>query len=166
MKILIIGSVASGKTTLAKKISSKNKIDYYEIDSIVYDDLNKRKRKLEEQIDIINNINKSDNWIIEGTLRKNLYFLLDLADKIIYLNIPLNKRKRRIFTRFIKQKIGIEKCNYKPDINILKMMYKWTNDFEREKNIFEKKLSKYNEKLVILSDVNKECFDSVYNKPI
>lgn len=153
MKILIVGSVASGKTTLAKIISNKSKVKYYEIDSIVHDDLNKRRRTLEEQIDIINKINKSDNWIIEGTLRKKLYFLLDIADKVIYLDIPLNKRKIRIFTRYIKQKMGIEKCNYKPNINMLKMMYKWTNDFEKEKTNFEEKINKYSEKLCILTDI-------------
>ena len=36
MKILIIGIVASGKTTLAKQLSKKLNIQYYEIDSIVH----------------------------------------------------------------------------------------------------------------------------------
>lgn len=43
MKILIIGIVASGKTTLAEKLSNKLKIKYYEIDSIVHDDKNNLK---------------------------------------------------------------------------------------------------------------------------
>lgn len=164
MKILIIGSVASGKTTLAKIISNKTKIKHYEIDSIVHDDFNNRKRTLEEQINIISEINKKDNWIIEGTLRKNLYFLLDFADKIIYLNVKLIKRKIRIFTRFIKQKIGIEECKYKPDINMLKMMYKWTSEFEKEKTIFEQKLTKYMEKLYILNDI--KDIDNIFNSHI
>ena len=164
MKILIIGSVASGKTTLAKIISNKTKIKHYEIDSIVHDDFNKRKRTIEEQINIISEINKKDNWIIEGTLRKNLYFLLDFADKIIYLNVKLNKRKIRIFTRFIKQKIGIEECKYKPDINMLKMMYKWTSEFEKEKTIFEQKLTKYMEKLDIINNI--KDIDNIYNSYI
>lgn len=50
MKILIIGTVGTGKTTLAKKLSIKYKIKYYEIDSIVHDDNNNgRKRTKEEQ---------------------------------------------------------------------------------------------------------------------
>ena len=140
MKILIVGSVASGKTTFAKNLSNKLSIKYYEIDSIVHDDLKNKKRSNEEQVKIINDINENDDWIIEGTLRKNLYFLLDLADKIIYLNIPLNFRKRRILSRYIKQKIGIEKSNYKPNIKILKSMYKWTKEFELEKEVFENHL--------------------------
>ena len=152
MKILIIGIVASGKTTLAKKISRKTNIEYYEIDSIVHDDKNNLKRSVEEQQKIIEKINNKNNWIIEGTLRKNLYNLLDISDKIIYLDIPLKVRKRRILLRFLKQKLKIEKCNYKPTIKMLKNMYKWTDDFEKGKELFEKEIFKYKNKLVILKN--------------
>ena len=37
MKIDIIGSVASGKTTLAGKISQKYNVPYYEKDNVVWD---------------------------------------------------------------------------------------------------------------------------------
>ena len=152
MKILIIGIVASGKTTLAKKLSRKTNIEYYEIDSIVHDDKNNLKRSVEEQQKIIEKINNKNNWIIEGTLRKNLYNLLDISDKIIYLDIPLKVRKRRILLRFLKQKLKIEKCNYKPTIKMLKNMYKWTDDFEKGKELFEKEIFKYKNKLVILKN--------------
>lgn len=102
MKILIIGIVASGKSTLATKLSKQLNIKHYEIDLIVHDDENKKMRSHQEQLDIINEIDKNEDWIIEGTLRKNLYILLDLAEKIIYLDIPLRVRKRRILIRHIK----------------------------------------------------------------
>ena len=38
-KIYIIGPVGSGKTTLAKHLSSKYNISYYELDKIVHNDL-------------------------------------------------------------------------------------------------------------------------------
>jgi len=50
MKILIIGAVGTGKTTLAKKLSKKYNIKHYEIDSIVHDDNEAgKKRSFEEQ---------------------------------------------------------------------------------------------------------------------
>ena len=101
------------------------------------------------------NINKKDNWIIEGTLRKNLYFLLDMADKIIYIDIPLRIRKRRIITRYIKQKLKIERSNYKPSLEMVKKMNIWTYEFEKEKDMFEKNLNKYKKKLIILNSVKK-----------
>lgn len=150
MKILIVGTVGTGKTTLAKKLSKDYNIKYYEIDSIVHDDRqNGRKREEEEQNVIVKNINKNENWIIEGVLRKNLQYLLELADKIIYLDVPKYKRNIRILKRYIKQKLKLEKSNYKPDIKMLKMMFKWSNDFEKNKNKLENLLLKYKNKLEI-----------------
>ncbi len=131
-------------------MSVNAKISNYELDSIVHDDNNNgKKRSLEEQLQIIHKINKQESWIIEGTHRKDLDELFVLADKIIYLDIPLWKRKVRIIKRYIKQKIKIEKCNYSSNLEMLKMMYKWTSDFEKNKPEFEEKLKKYNHKLII-----------------
>lgn len=154
MKILIIGSVESGKSTYAKKLSNELNIETYEIDSIVHDDENNIKRTIEEQKEIINSINKNKSWIIEGTLRKNLYYLLDMTDKIIFLDIPYNVRKRRILLRFIKQKVKKEKCNYKPTIKMLKKMFIWNKDFEENREEFIKLLDNYEGKLEILKEGN------------
>lgn len=152
MKILIIGIVASGKTTLANKLSKSLNIKNYEIDSIVHDDIKKEKRSINEQLNIINDINKEKDWIIEGTLRKYLYFLLDRADEIVYIDIPLKERKKRIIKRYIKQKLKIEKTNYKPTLKMLQNMYKWTDDYEKNKGEFEQKLSNYKDKLIITNN--------------
>lgn len=152
MKILIVGTVGTGKTTLARKLSKEYNIKYYEIDSIVHDDVNKKKRTPQQQNEIISNINKEDGWIIEGVLRENLEYLLEVAEKIIYLDIPKNIRNKRILTRYIKQKIGIEKSNYKPSLKMLKMMYKWSNEFEKNRDEFENKLNKYEDKLEVIGN--------------
>lgn len=149
MKILIIGIVASGKTTLARKLSELLGIKHYEIDTIVHDDDKRIKRSEDEQKRIFKMINKNDEWIIEGTLREHLFYLCDMADKIIYLDVPLNVRRVRIFIRFIKQLFGIEKCNYKVNFKMLRLMYKWTNDFEKNKFAFEDKLFKYGNKVIV-----------------
>lgn len=152
MKILIIGTVGTGKTTLAKRLAKEYNIKHYEIDSIVHDDNNNgSKRSLEEQNKIIKEIDKEKDWLIEGTLRKNLYYLLEMADKIIYLDIPKIKRNIRIFTRYIKQKLKIEKSNYKPTIKMLKAMYKWLNEHENNKRELEECLNNYKEKLEIVN---------------
>ena len=101
---------------------------------------------------ILSNINKEDGWIIEGVLRENLEYLLEIAEKIIYLDIPKNIRNKRILTRYIKQKIGIEKSNYKPNLEMLKMMYKWSNEFEKNRDEFENKLNKYVDKLEVIGN--------------
>ena len=70
MKIDIIGSVASGKTTLAKRISKKYGVPYYEKDNIVW----KRtangdvKRSPEERDIYFYDIIKENDWIVELSL--------------------------------------------------------------------------------------------------
>lgn len=149
MKIYIIGSVASGKTTFASKLSNLLKIDVYEMDKIVHNDNLNMKRSINEQMEIIDNILKKDSWIIEGTHRKNMDFLFKEAESIILLDTPLRVRKTRILLRWIKQKLKLEASGYKPNINMLKNMYKWTSQFETDKEKLLKKLYKYSDKLII-----------------
>ena len=164
MKYLIIGSVGSGKTTLSKKIVEKLNIDSYEIDSIVHDDKNKIKRTHNEQVELIKEINEDREWIMEGTLRKNLYFLLDMADIIIYLDISKFRIKKNILTRFIKQKMQIEKCNYNPTLKMLSNMFKWAKQFEKNKKEFHNTLAVYHKKTIILR--NRKEINNYINKKI
>lgn len=162
-KILILGIVASGKTTLAKEISQKINIPWYELDTIVHHETphGRNKRTSDEQITVIQDIDRHGAWIFEGTDRASYRCLWDMADTIIFLDTPLWKRKTRIVLRFIKQNLGIEKSHYTSDIRMLKMMYKWTRDFERERKEFEKRLHPYHQKLIILTDTKKlELFHS------
>ncbi|MCU6792569.1 hypothetical protein OB236_10575 [Paenibacillus sp. WQ 127069] len=151
-KVLIIGIVASGKTTLAKRLSNRINVPWYELDSIVHHQnaTGRYKRTADEQVNVIMEIDKKGKWIFEGTDRESYQCLYQMADTIIFLDTPLWKRKIRILTRFLKQKLGIEKCHYTPDIIMLKMMYKWTRDFEQNRGSFEAKLKLYNDKLIRL----------------
>ncbi len=153
-KIYIIGIVASGKTTLAKKLSEKLSIPWYELDCIVHHktETERYKRTHEQQVEVIKDIDKSEKWIIEGTYRKSCHCLLEMADTVIFLDPPLWRRKFRIFKRFIKQQLGIEKCHYKSDFKMLKLMYKWTSEFEEDRWNFEIMLWQYQAKLFRLSN--------------
>ena len=74
---------------------------------------------------------------------------LDISDTIIFLDTPLWLRRTRIATRFVKQQLGIEKCGYKSDIKMLRLMFKWANDFEKTRDVFESRLDEYCEKVYI-----------------
>lgn len=151
-KVLIIGDVASGKTTLAKRLSNIVNFPWYELDSIVYhkSEEGRYTRTAVEQIQVIMDIDKNGTWIFEGTDRESYRCLFELADTIIFLDTPFRKRKRRILTRFFKQYLGIEKCHYRPDITMLKMMYKWARDFEKNRADFEARLFLYRDKVIKL----------------
>lgn len=150
MKILIFGIVASGKTTLARELSKELDIPFFEGDCIAhgFPGEKKYKRSNEEQLEIINRINSQKSWIVEGTYRESQKVLYDYADKIIFLDTPLHKRVYRILMRFIKQKRGFEKCNYESNFTMLKYMFKWTKDFEKNRKHDEMRLTNYKDKLV------------------
>lgn len=164
MKILIFGSVASGKTTLAKRLSQELKIPYFEGDRIAWGFPNEKryKRSYEEQKNVILKINQNESWIIEGTYRESQRSAYDYADKIIFLDLPLKQRKLRILTRFIRQKIGLEPCAYKPSMEMLKQMYQWTSDFERDREVHEARLMRYREKLIWVKSEGE--LDGILNK--
>ncbi|MDR2898883.1 MAG: hypothetical protein LBU94_01055 [Clostridiales bacterium] len=151
-RIYIVGIVASGKTTLAKALSKQFNIPHYELDCIVHTekDGERYKRAPEECVEEINRIDSLGDWgdwIIEGTYRQSCKCLLDISDKIIFLDPPLWLRKVRIVTRSIKQGLHMEHCHYKPDLHMLKMMFKWTKDFGDNRKDFEKLLEQYEYKL-------------------
>jgi hypothetical protein len=153
-KIYIIGIVASGKTTMAKQLSRQLNIPWYELDNIVYHqtDAGRSKRSPEEQQRIIADMDREGGWIFEGVDRSSYSCLYELADTIIVLDPPLWKRKYRIFARYVKQQLGIEKCHYKSDWKMLRNMYRWTRDFERNRAAFEARLRPYQSKIVRLKD--------------
>ncbi len=153
-KILIIGIVASGKTTLAKQLSEILHIPWYELDCIVHYKTGavRYKRTADEQLGVIHDIDQYGEWIFEGVDRSSYRCLFDMADTILFLDPPLWKRRIRIFTRFLKQNLGIETCDYKPDLKMLSMMYTWTRDFEEHREEFESRLIMYKDKVIRLYD--------------
>lgn len=151
-KILVVGIVASGKTTFTKKLSKILDISYYELDNIAHNSEieGRPKRTSEDQMKLIRNICSGEQWIFEGVYRESHRELYSLADTIIYLDIPLKLRKRRIITRFIKQQLKIEHSHYKSDLRMLKFMFKWTREFEKSRDNYERFLRKFSDKVVCL----------------
>lgn len=167
MKIFIMGIVASGKTTYAKELSKQMSLPFVELDSVVYYNVDgvRIKRTPEEQMQIIREMDAKESWIAEGVYRPSYHLLLDLADMIIWLDPSVWKRKIRIFSRHVKQVIGVEECAYKPDFQMLRNMYKWTKQFEGEREELDEILQPYLEKLIVVRDdpaKNQALLKSIY----
>ncbi len=134
-KIYIIGAVGTGKTTLAKKMSEKLNIKMYQLDKVVWDDDNgNRKRTDEEVFDIFEKILKQDSWIIEDVGRKKFIEGIKKADMVYYIDLPNFVIYKRCILRWIKQKIGKEKYNYKPTLKGLIQMMKWARQDIKNKD--------------------------------
>ncbi|WP_238018726.1 DNA topology modulation protein FlaR [Oceanobacillus jordanicus] len=122
-RIHIVGSVGSGKTTLAREISSKLGIPYYELDNVVWirDESGDIRRTDQERETCLNSIIQSESWITEGVHTADWASpCFHRADLIVFLDTKYSIRVYRIGKRFFKQKLRIEESNYKPTREILK----------------------------------------------
>lgn len=150
MKLDIIGSVASGKTTLAKKISEKYGISFYEKDNIVWERTpsGDKKRSSDERDRIFREIIESENWIVEGSPRECLRESFAYSDYIILLDINTCTRLFRVFRRWIRQRAGKEKYNSKPTFKFLYYNIKWIFEFNSERKNITELLSEYGTKYI------------------
>lgn len=68
MKIYIVGSVGSGKTTLARKVAAQLQIPHFETDNFVWN--HQPTGDIRNEIDVRNklflNAVKQEKWVIEG----------------------------------------------------------------------------------------------------
>ena len=72
LKIRIIGSCGSGKSTTAKELSEKYEIPYYEIDNMIWDRSSDNLKFPEEVRNAtLRSIIYSDSWIVEGVQYKD-----------------------------------------------------------------------------------------------
>ncbi len=102
---------------------------------------------------ILQSVLSQDHWIIEGVHHRWLVDSFKQADAIIYLDPPVRKRSRRIVSRFIKQRLGLEAGNYMLSFSHLLQLMKWNRDFDRKirPDIF-RVLESYKSKLILLED--------------
>lgn len=149
-KIHIIGSIGSGKTTLAKQLATQLKIPHYELDNIVWERHpdGDKKRSITARNARLNKTIQKEAWIIEGAHHTWIAPSIEEADLIIFLDTKLTTRKQRILTRFIKQKLNIEPANYQPTLKTLGFLYQYNTIFENEaKPEILKLLEPYKEKV-------------------
>ncbi|WP_226036580.1 DNA topology modulation protein FlaR [Aquibacillus saliphilus] len=154
-RIHIIGSI--GKTTIAKVLSNQLNIQYYELDNVVWKrlDTGDIKRTEQERDEYLSSIITCENWIIEGVHHKWVSPCFEHADLILFLDTNFSIRRFRIIKRFLKQKIGIEKANYKPTLKILQDLYNYNTVFEnKSKKKIIVMLSPYKNKFIILKNNN------------
>ena len=163
MKLDIIGSVASGKTTLARNLSETYHVPFYQKDNIVWERTpNGDKRRDDKERDqLFLGIINSDDWIVEGSPRKLLRESFDKCDYIILLDIPLYKRLARTIRRWVRQKAGKEKYNSKPTVKFLCCSIKWVFEYEKDRKEIIEHLSAYGSKYKrFTSSENAESFIS------
>lgn len=157
-KIHIIGSVGSGKTTLAKELSLILSAAHYELDNVVWERSveGDSRRSDKEKREILKDIIDSDGWIIEGAHTNDwIEDSLLNAELIILLEPAYGIRNIRIIKRFLRQKLKMETANYRPSFRIFLNMFKWNRYFERTAKpyIFDN-FSVYGHKTIIAESIS------------
>lgn len=152
-KVHIIGSVGSGKTTMARALKTILNIPHIELDNVVWirDSTGDRRRDLEDRDNLLHSYVQKNHWIIEGVHISWVNTSIENADIIIFLDIPYRIRIYRIIRRFILQKLGKESANYKPTLSMFFNMFRWNRDFEKKsRGTILTQLQPYREKVHIL----------------
>ncbi len=72
-----------------------------------------------------------------------------MADLIIMIDLDRDIVEHRVMTRYIKQRRGIEKINYKVDSEFLEMMLGYVNKYYETREDILEMLNKYKNKLII-----------------
>lgn len=134
MKILIIGPCGSGKSYIARQLSQKYGIPYYELDNLVWDRSEESlKYPVEVRDSMLDDIVKEDSWIVEGVHYKWGHMSFERADYIFVLKPNRLARELRVIGRFVKTRLGIEQWNYKQSVrNLYQMIFEWNRGYDRE----------------------------------
>jgi len=132
MRIYIVGSVGSGKTTLARKLSVMLGIPHYETDNFVWSrhpdgDI---RNSIEVRDQLFLSAVHSSNWIIEGVHIDWNEEGFKNADTIVFLDLPPYIRQRQFILRYFRQITGREQANYQPSWAMLRKMFVWNRYFE------------------------------------
>ncbi len=155
MKIYITGSVASGKSTLARRIAAQTGIPCLHLDEAVYvadpaEAWGNRKRPEEERDAIFREMLARESWVMEDAGRACFAEAMAHADIVVLLEIPLAARKRRILTRWLRQNLGIEKCIYRPGARMLRCMFRWAKNYDAGADGTKSRVAPYRGKTVLL----------------
>ncbi|GEN52231.1 DNA topology modulation protein FlaR [Halobacillus faecis] len=171
-KIHIIGSVASGKTTLARKLSGELHLPYYELDNVVWErhQSGDIRRTEEERAEYLKGIVGMEGWIMEGV--HNEWWVEESfrhADVIIFLDTNYSVRTYRIIKRFILQKLRLENAHYTPTFRIFLKMFKWNKYFEEngKPHFFQKYKEVQNKVLKVrtIKELNQKLHTFCLNSP-
>lgn len=101
-RIYIIGNSASGKTSLAKRISGVLKIKAYDLDDFYWEKKFIKKRDKKKVDALVRKVTRKKSWIIEGVYSSCITCSLDKADLIIWLDYPVHVITWRLLKRQIK----------------------------------------------------------------
>lgn len=106
MKIVVLGSSGTGKTTICRKLGDKLKIPALHLDSVYWQKDWANISKEDFNTYMKDFLTKNKSWVIDGNYRNNQHFQyrMDLADTIIFLDFGRQVSLKGIHERANKYK--------------------------------------------------------------
>lgn len=108
-RVFILGTVGSGKTSLARELSKKLNIKHYDLDDIFWTKKFNKKRNEKQRDKLLKNIISKKKWIIEGVYTDWIEEGIKKSDEIIILDIPFKSLFYRITKRTLKREKSKQK---------------------------------------------------------
>lgn len=109
MKVVVIGSSGSGKTTIAAEIAKEFNLQSISMDAIIFKDEDFSEKPLREVYRrwIIGVAQGSDNWVMEGVYPEVADALWPLADILLWLDLPFSEvRQRYEYREGVRERMG------------------------------------------------------------
>lgn len=155
MKIYIVGPVGSEKSTLGRRLSAVTGIPCTHLDSLVYqedpsDPWGNTKRPEAERVALFQAVLSQDNYVMEDTGRACFEAGMRRADHILLLDPPPIVRRKRILLRWIKQRLGIEPCGYRPCFAILKAIFRCSRNYDTGADGAKDRIAQFQDKVTVL----------------
>lgn len=151
VRLFITGPTGSGKTTLAKKITTQTGIPLYSLDDIhwVRHSDGDQRRPEDERTALLSRIVKQDVWIIEGVQFKWSDSAMERAHHIIILDLPRWHNLALIGKRFIKRRFS-RKFDRRGTLAALREELEWSKDYYHgERKLMFEKLGQWQDKVII-----------------
>jgi adenylate kinase family enzyme len=117
-RVFILGTVGSGKTSLARELSKKLNIKHYDLDDIFWTKRFNKKRDEKQRNKLLKNIISKKKWIIEGVYTDWIEEGIKKSDDVIILDIPFRSLFYRITKRTLKKEKSKEKGEEKYKENL------------------------------------------------
>lgn len=121
-RIYIVGASGTGKSTLAAQLSKQLGIPHFDLDDVRYPPITNKKQSYEERLPEVSKITKKDKWIVEGIYTNTwVNELLEEADQIIWLDIPLSVTLPRLAKRYLKRVFtGNDRYGFRSFLKLIK----------------------------------------------
>ncbi|MEV6599958.1 AAA family ATPase [Actinoplanes sp. NPDC051346] len=101
-RVLVAGTSGSGKTTLASRIAASLRVPHVELDSLYHGPSWTKRPSFEEDVRLFS---AAPSWVTEWQYRAVRAHLADLADLLVWLDLPRKTVMRQLIRRTLVRRL-------------------------------------------------------------